>query len=155
SLMGGGRYDGLVKELGGPDVPGFGWALGIERLMLLLGVEGAGTEAGTLATGVGTDVYLAHVGKQAAALGAPLARDLRARGLSVRFDPRPAKLGAQLGKAAKAGARYALILGDDEIDRATYPLKDLLGGGQEPIAAKSHVELAARVAERIEGSAAG
>jgi histidyl-tRNA synthetase len=156
SLMGGGRYDGLVKELGGPDVAGFGWALGIERLMMLLGLDPSAAAAGALsASAVHADVYLAHVGERADALGPPLARDLRARGLSVRFDPRPAKLGAQLGRAAKAGARFALILGDDEIDRATYPLKDLLGGTQEAIAAGSPVQLAARVAERIEGPLSG
>lgn len=148
SLMGGGRYDGLVKELGGPDVAGFGWALGIERLMLLLGLDPADA-GGAAATGPGTDLYVAHVGDRAVALAVPLARDLRARGFAVRLDPRPAKLGAQLGRAAKAGARYALILGDDEIDRATYPLKDLLGGGQEAIAAESPAQLVAQVAGRM------
>ena len=150
SLMGGGRYDGLVRELGGPDVAGFGWALGIERLMLLLGLDPSAADAGAMAPRpAATDVYLAHVGDRAAALGPPLARDLRALGLSVRFDPRAAKLGAQLGKAAKVGARFALILGDDEIARATYPLKDLPGGTQEAIPAETPAVLAEQVAARI------
>jgi len=124
--------------------------------MLLLGLDaGAAEGAPVIAAGTRADVYLAHVGDRAAALGAPLARDLRGRGLSVRFDPRGGKLGTQLGKAGKAGARFALILGDDEIDRGTYPLKDLLGGGQEPVAAADPAQLAQRVVERIEAARSG
>jgi histidyl-tRNA synthetase len=101
----GGATTGFVKELGGPGRPGFGWAAGrssgsccsSDSMPAPPRAEAPSWPAQW------TDVYLAHVGERASALGAPLARDLRGHGLSVRFDPRGGKLGAQLGKAAKAG----------------------------------------------------
>lgn len=133
SLMGGGRYDGLVKELGGPEVPGFGWALGLERLLLLLGA--VPPEGAPPAIEARSDLFIAHLGETGRARALRIAKDLRAMGLSVRLDPRPTKLAAQMKRADREGALFSLVLGDDEIRTGSYQLKDMRSGAQEPIAA--------------------
>lgn len=143
ALMGGGRYDGLVKELGGPDLAGFGWALGIERLMMLLGAARA--EGAAIAIVPSADLFVAHIGDAATARSIGLVKDFRAQGLSVRFDPRAAKLGAQMKRADREGARFALILGDEEIAQNVYQVKDMRSGGQEPV----HAAALAALVERI------
>src|SRR5262249_32014855 len=127
ALMGGGRYDGLVKELGGPDLPGFGWALGLERLLMLL----PGAPAGGAAPAAGCDLFVAHLGEEARRRSVVLARDLRGAGLSVRIEPGGRGLGSQLRRADREGARFALILGDDEIRSGTYQLRDMRSEAQE------------------------
>src|SRR5207249_3296591 len=94
SLLGGGRYDGLVKELGGPDLPGFGWAMGIERLILLLDQGRPEPEAPQIAASC--DLFVVHLGAEAFRRAIVAARELRARALSVRIDPRTAKLEKQM-----------------------------------------------------------
>jgi len=150
SLMGGGRYDGLMKELGGPDLPGFGWALGVERLVMLLGADsGDHGEDGTAGETPRADLFIAHIGGEAQRLAVVLARDLRRAGFSVRIDPRPRALGAQLKRAAREGARFTLIAGDDEIRSGTYQLKDMVSEVQEPVRATGRAELAVALARRI------
>jgi histidyl-tRNA synthetase len=149
SLMGGGRYDGLVKELGGPDLPGFGWALGLERLMLLLDdpqSEGAPQSPNALTSRC--DLFVAHMGDAALAEAIGLTQALRARGVSVRIDPRPAKLGAQLKRADREGAAFSLILGDDELAKGTYQLKDMQKEVQEPVDARDRGALIEALARR-------
>ena len=143
SLMGGGRYDGLVRELGGPEVAGFGWALGIERLMLLLGA--AAEEGAAPRIDARSDVFIVHLGEAARDLSTTIARDLRARNLSVRLDPRAAKIAAQMKRADREGARFVLILGDDEIGKGVYKLKNMKTGEQQPVRAGALDELWARI----------
>jgi histidyl-tRNA synthetase len=126
ALLGGGRYDGLVAELGGPPVPGFGFAAGIERLLMLL-PEGAGAAAGP-------DVAVVALGPEGFSAGVLLARRLRAAGLSVQLPLALRPMGAQLRRAERAGARYALFLGKDEIASGRYGLKDLSTGEQRDLA---------------------
>ena len=141
--MGGGRYDGLVRELGGPEVAGFGWALGIERLMLLLGA--AAEEGAAPRIDARSDVFIVHLGEAARDLSTTIARDLRARNLSVRLDPRAAKIAAQMKRADREGARFVLILGDDEIGKGVYQLKNMKTGEQQPVRAGALDELWARI----------
>ena len=122
TVLGGGRYDGLIEQLGGPATPGVGWAAGIERLAMLLAETPAPPPA----------VALVPLGPQAEDRVLALARDLRRAGLRTLFDYR-GSLKKRMGRAAKAGARYAVIFGDDELARAQATVKDLARQSQEAV----------------------
>ncbi|MFM7548409.1 MAG: histidine--tRNA ligase, partial [Cyanobacteriota bacterium] len=110
TVCGGGRYDGLVEQLGGAPTPAIGWALGMERLVLLLSqAEGEAAAPSTL------DVYLVNRGKAPAAAALALARNLRRVGLSVELDASGAAFGKQFKRADRSGAAWAAVLGDGEV----------------------------------------
>jgi len=121
AVGGGGRYDGLVQDLGGPPVPGVGFALGMERLVLALEARGAAVKAGP-------DAFLAPMGAAAVERAMVLARELRTAGLRVDMDYDGKKLGKTLERADKAGARAAVILGEDELARGEAKVKTLATG---------------------------
>ena len=128
-IGGGGRYDGLVAELGGPDVPGIGWGCGIDRIVLALaGEEGAGESEGI-------DVYLAvpDAGLRVEALR--IARDLRAAGISVDSDMRGDRgMKALMRQAAALGARQVVIVGPREWESQVAGVRDMESGEQREIA---------------------
>lgn len=129
AVGGGGRYDGLVKELGGPpEVAGVGFGLGMERLVLAL-------EAQRKAERIAPDAFLAPLGAAAVEKAMVLARELRAKGLRVEMDYEGKKgLGNLLDRANKKGARAAVILGEDELARGVAKVKDLATGEQREVA---------------------
>ncbi|HUX72796.1 MAG TPA: histidine--tRNA ligase [Steroidobacteraceae bacterium] len=123
TVCAGGRYDGLVEQLGGAATPGIGWAMGEERIVMLLEKRGA----------IGADaphVYLIVSGERAQAKGLQLAERLRdARPeLKLQINLGGGNFKTQFKRADKSGARYAMVLGDDEIARGTVALKDLRQG---------------------------
>src|ERR1700751_57905 len=109
AVCGGGRYDGLVELLGGPPTKGIGFAIGEDRLILSL------QEAGKGGAATGRDVFVAWMGEKAQATAIAAAQKLRAAGFRVELPPVEQKFGKALGQADKLGARYALILGDNEV----------------------------------------
>ncbi len=122
ALLGGGRYDGLVEELGGPAIPGFGFAAGMERLVLVLGQKAeASAVSDLLLVGLGDTGFRASVG---------LARSLRARGLRVAMSLTERPLGAQIKRAERLGARFALFVGEAELASGRFGLKNLASGEQ-------------------------
>ncbi len=125
SVLGGGRYDGLVEELGGPGMPGFGFAAGMERLLMLLPPDRG--------TPVGPDVALVSIGSEARRASVGLARRLREQGLKVTSPLSERPLQAQLRRADKLGARFALILGEEELRTGRLQLKDLKTGRQTAV----------------------
>jgi len=125
AVCGGGRYDGLVELLGGPPTKGIGFAIGEDRLILSLQESGKGQ------TQQGRDVYIAWMGERAYAAAIRAARDLRNAGFSVELPPVELKFGKALSQADKLGAKYALILGDNEVSEALWTLKTLSTGEQE------------------------
>jgi histidyl-tRNA synthetase len=125
AVCGGGRYDGLVELLGGPPTKGIGFAIGEDRLILSLQESGKGQAR------QGRDVYIAWMGEHAYAAAIHAARDLRKAGLSVELPPVEQKFGKALGQADKLGAKYALILGDNEVSEGLWTLKTLSTGEQE------------------------
>jgi histidyl-tRNA synthetase len=129
TLFGGGRYDGLAEVLGGPRVPGVGFGLGLERVLLALEQEGldAPEEPGLVAFVVG-------VGDAGRAGARDLVRELRAAGVAAdaAFEDRPLK--AQLKMADRSGAAYAAILGDRELEAGVVTLRRLADGAQEEVA---------------------
>ena len=138
TLFGGGRYDGLAEALGGPRVPGVGFGMGLERVLLAMEDEGLvpPEEPGLAAFVVGAG----EAGRRRAR---ELLRDLRAAGVAADapFEDRPLK--AQLRMAGRSGARYAAIVGEREAAEGTVTLRRLADGAEELVAAS---EVAARLA---------
>jgi histidyl-tRNA synthetase len=121
AICSGGRYDGLVAQLGGRDTPASGWALGLERVVELLQAEACAIEAPL------PDAYLVTAGDEARLKGFAIAELLRSRvpGLKLSMDCGPGGLKAQLKRADRSGARLALILGEDELRAAGVAVKPL------------------------------
>jgi histidyl-tRNA synthetase len=120
TLCGGGRYDGLVQELGGPSTPGIGFGLGIERALIALQALSPGEAArGKL------DSFIVTLGDRARGERAVLLSTLRQRAISVDTDYSGKSMKAQMRAADRSGARFALIIGDNELDRSTVQVKDL------------------------------
>ncbi|MFO1072544.1 MAG: histidine--tRNA ligase [Geminicoccaceae bacterium] len=119
AVLAGGRYDGLMKEMGGPDIPGVGWAAGVERLAMLL--PGTPAEAAPVA--------IVPIGAAAEAEAMKLAQTLRRAGVAVElaFKGKP---GQRMKRADRLGARHAVSLGEDELARGVVRLRDL-GSGEE------------------------
>ena len=124
AVCGGGRYDGLVELLGGPPTKGIGFAIGEDRLILSL------QDSGKSPVQQGRDVYIAWMGERAHATAIRAAKDLRKAGFSVELPPVEQKFGKALGQADKLGAKYALILGDNEVSEGLWTLKTLADGSQ-------------------------
>ncbi len=115
TVAAGGRYDGLVKMLGGPDLPGVGMAVGVERL-LLLADEGEST---------GIDLFAAALGREAREMVIPWIHQWRSEGLSVEMAWEDKSLKAQMKQADRAGAGLVLIVGENEIDAEEAILRDM------------------------------
>ncbi|HEV3421405.1 MAG TPA: histidine--tRNA ligase [Candidatus Acidoferrum sp.] len=135
AVCGGGRYDGLVELLGGPPTKGIGFAIGEDRLILSLQESGKGDEA------QGRDVFVAWMGEKAQAAAIAAAQKLRAAGFRVELPPVEQKFGKALGQADKLGARYALILGDDEVATGQWTVKTLADGSQAKMSEAEFFEL--------------
>jgi len=134
TVCGGGRYNGLVEQLGGPATPAIGWALGMERLMLVLAAAAAQDpmgQAANLTASPTPDVFVVNRGEQAEAAALALARQLRSAGLVVELDGSGAAFAKQFKRADRSGARWALVLGDDETSRGEIRLKTLQVKGEE------------------------
>jgi histidyl-tRNA synthetase len=127
AVLGGGRYDGLSKELGGPDHPAIGFALGIERLVTLL------DEQGSQAAPV-PDLFIAGLGPDAEKKVFQWANDLRRAGLWVEIDYSSKGLKAQLKRADRLGARRVLIVGDNELASGKGILRDMAAKAQTEVA---------------------
>jgi histidyl-tRNA synthetase len=133
SVLGGGRYDGLVKQLGGPDIPGIGFALGMERLVML--IPPVPVEARC-------EVFLAPLVPESRDFALRLQRQLRKAGLRVMMDHEGRGLKSQMKRADKLGARFVAILGEDEMAKARWTIRDMKASTQEEVgldAAAAHL----------------
>jgi len=124
TIAGGGRYDGLVERLGGKPTPACGFGIGLERVFLLM------QEYGVVAQEV-PDLYLVNVGELAEKQAFVIAESLRKHGLSVVLHAGGGSFKSQMKKADRSGARYAAILGDDEVQANQIALKPLLQAGEQ------------------------
>lgn len=116
ALGGGGRYDGLVKDLGGPDIAGVGFALGIERLAIVLGEQVAAAVP---------EFVIAPIGAAAEIAASRLAHRLRRAGARVEVEPGERSLKSQMRHAGKLGARYVVLLGEDELASGRMTVRDM------------------------------
>jgi histidyl-tRNA synthetase len=128
AVCGGGRYDGLVELLGGPPTKGIGFAIGTDRSILSIEESGNAPKLGGLA------VYIAWMGQASYPAAVSVAGKLRAAGLAVELPPEEMKFKKSLGLADKLGARYAVIIGEDEVVSRTFTLKRLADGDQKKLA---------------------
>ena len=124
AICSGGRYDGLFEQLGGKATPGCGFGVGVERTLLLL------RERDT-ARAVAPDAYLVHQGAAADEYARTVGEQLRDRSVSVIFDCSGGSFKAQMRKADSSGARFAVIVGDDEARAAQVSIKPLRGDGEQ------------------------
>jgi histidyl-tRNA synthetase len=121
TVCAGGRYDGLVAQLGGPDTPGIGWAMGQERIVMLLEKQGLGPQRDR------PQAYLVLVGEGTEIAGFQLAEQLRDAwpGLKLQINLGGGNFKSQFKRADKSGAEFAIVLGDDEVARGVVALKAL------------------------------
>jgi histidyl-tRNA synthetase len=136
AVAGGGRYDPLVETLGGPPTPGIGFALGQERLAIILEKLGRASPAAR------PDVFFVTADAEGAREALRRAAELRRAGIACDLDPRGGKLKAQFRQAERVGARYALVLGGNEVSTGQAKLKDLATRQETPVGLG---ELAARL----------
>ena len=123
TVCGGGRYDGLVEELGGPHTPALGFGMGTGRLLMLLEAQGI-----ELPKPSGCDIYIAPMGENASFEAAAIVADLRAGGINAQTDVVGRSLKAQMKFADKIGAKYTMVLGDDEIASGKAKIKNMDSG---------------------------
>ncbi|MGG3999554.1 histidine--tRNA ligase [Anoxybacillus kestanbolensis] len=128
TLCGGGRYNGLVQEIGGPETPGIGFALSIERLLAALEAEGI-----SLPILEGIDCYFVALGEQAKEEAVALVAALRKEGISAEKDYQDRKVKAQLKAADRLHATYVAILGEDELQKGVINVKHMATGEQQEV----------------------
>ena len=128
SLCGGGRYNGLVEEFGGPETPGIGFALSIERVISALEAEDKNFEPENA-----LDAYVITLGDRAKRRASRLLLELRSAGLAADMDYTGRKIKAQFKAADRYRAKYAIIIGDEELDQGIGQVKNLMTGEQEPV----------------------
>jgi histidyl-tRNA synthetase len=125
TICAGGRYDGLIEQIGGKPQPACGFAMGIERLLALLEEDGLTSLPSPL------DIYLVHQGEHASVLASTLAEQLRDANLKVILHCGGGSFKSQMKKADSSGAKFAVILGDDEVAAQMATVKPLRNGGEQ------------------------
>lgn len=123
AVCAGGRYDGLVEEIGGPHVPALGFGMGIERLLLLLEAQGI-----KLPEAKKCEIYIANIGEEASIKAASMATELRQSGMFAEFDVVGRSLKAQMKYADKIGARFTTVIGEDDIKANIAKVKNMQTG---------------------------
>ena len=142
TVCGGGRYDGLVKELGGPDTPAVGWAMGMERLILLRQQQTPPHSR--------RDLYFVSRGEQAQAQALILAQKLRHAGFAVELDLSGSKFAKQFKRADRSGAVACLVIGETEADAQTVQLKWMNTGEQQAMAQAELLQMTERLRQQID-----
>ena len=128
TVCGGGRYDGLISDLGGNDTPGIGFAVGIERILMLL--ENTGK---TIENNNKVKVYLAPMGEKESEKAFELATLLRASGISTDFDHVGRGIKAQFKYADKIGAKFVAVIGSNELEKGAVKVKNMLDGSETEV----------------------
>ena len=135
TVCGGGRYDGLIKQMGGQETPSLGFAMGIERLMMVLEAQKA-----ELPEDSTCDLFIATLGDKATLKASALCRELRDEGYKVQTDICGRGLKAQMKYANKIGAKFTLVLGDNEVESGKATLKKMSDSSEREISLNELVE---------------
>lgn len=128
TVCGGGRYDGLVEELGGQHTPSLGFAMGIERLMLLMEAQGC-----EFPEAEKPDLFIVALGEKATLKAVEIANDMREEGFSALLDLNQRSVRAQMKYADKLGAKFNVVIGDNEVEAKTAKLKNMQTGEETEI----------------------
>lgn len=128
TVCGGGRYDGLVEEIGGPSTPGVGWGMGKERILMTMEACGSKIEEP-----VGADVFIAFMGERGKAAGLRLMSELRSKGLKVQMDVMGRNLKNQFKHANRVNAKKTVVIGDNELDENKLTIKDMATAEQTTV----------------------
>ena len=134
ALLGGGRYDGLVENLGGKHTPGIGFAAGMERFLIAM------ESLGEPHIESGNDIYFVCQDKEGIPTTLTLSNELRQAGFNVVSDPLRRSMKAQMRDANKSNARFALILGQTELESESVVIKNLLDGEQDTVSQSEIIE---------------
>ncbi len=129
TLCGGGRYDGMTEEIGGPNAPGIGFAMSIERLLLAMEAENVTFENDEL-----LDVYVATLGEEAEEFGFVLTQQLRAANIHTDTDFSQRKMKGQMKTADRQQARFVIVIGETEVEQQIVQLKNMETGEQREVA---------------------
>ena len=136
----GGHYDKLVREVGGPDLPGVGFSFGVERLVSVLNDDDLLPDVTNR-----LDVYMMPIGEDAQKYCLNLANSLRVNGVYVDMCFDNAKMGAQIKRATKKNAKVAIIVGDNELENGTVVIKNLITTDQETVPVEEMVDKVAEI----------
>ncbi len=134
TVCGGGRYDGLIEELGGARTPSLGFGMGLERLMLLMETQGCDFPESSK-----PDLFIVALGDKATLKAVELAKDMRAEGFSCLYDLNKRSLRAQMKYADKLDAKFTIVLGDNEVEEGIAKLKNMATGEETEIALSTFV----------------
>lgn len=134
TVCGGGRYDGLIEELGGQHTPSLGFAMGLERLQLVMEAQGCEFPEPSR-----PDLFIVAMGDKATLKAVEIAKDMRDEGYSVVYDLNGRSLRAQMKYADKINAKYNVVIGDNEVDTKSAVLKDMATGKQSDISLETFV----------------
>ena len=134
TVCGGGRYDGLIEELGGQHTPSLGFAMGLERLQLVMEAQGCEFPEPSR-----PDLFIVAMGDKATLKAVEIAKDMRDEGYSVVYDLNGRSLRAQMKYADKINAKYNVVIGDNEVDTKSAVLKDMATGEQSNISLETFV----------------
>lgn len=128
TVCGGGRYDNLVEEVGGPPIPGVGFGLGKERLLMLMEANGV-----VIPKPSDCDVFIATMGEKAKLYGQKLLFELRRNGVKCQIDDLQRNFKGQFKYADRLGAKCAVVIGDNELETGVATLKDMENGSQSEV----------------------
>lgn len=128
TVCGGGRYDGLLEELGGQHTPSLGFAMGLERLQLVMEAQGCNFPEPSR-----PDLFIVAMGEKATLKAVEIAKDMRDEGFSVVYDLNGRSLRAQMKYADKLGAKFNVVIGDNEVENKVVTLKDMATGESSEI----------------------
>lgn len=134
TVAGGGRYDGLVDELGGQKTPSLGFAMGLERLMMLMDAQNA-----PFPDASAPDLFVVALGDKATLKAVEIVKDMRAEGFTALMDLNQRSVRAQMKYADKLGAKFNIVIGDNEVENGTAKLKNMNTGEETDIALETFV----------------
>lgn len=134
TVAGGGRYDGLVDELGGQKTPSLGFAMGLERLMMLMDAQNA-----PFPDASAPDLFVVALGDKATLKAVEIVKDMRAEGFTALMDLNQRSVRAQMKYADKLGAKFNIVIGDNEVENGTAKLKNMSTGEETDIALETFV----------------
>ena len=129
TVCGGGRYDGMVQELGGPATPGIGFGMGVERMIMVQDMRATAPVAPDL-----LDVFVVTMGDDARMEGVRLVSELRAAGVKADLDHAARSMKAQFKYANKIGASKVIVVAGDELEKGVVKVRDMNGGGESEVA---------------------